>query len=145
MSSEKDLLACATLTWGDLGGIVFSPLTVSCKIHFGIGDLRCAGVEIVHRRSSRMVLEIGAPTTLTRRTLLRGLWVGSVTKPWAASLAIFTLIPTRLMVPPSWQAACGLWPSHTVLALRQGRRPVPGISRGWPACCNRAAPPPWTG
>src|SRR3990172_8062433 len=95
------------------GKVALAALACQPCIHFGVGDLcgrdwypsghdglnqrgspfgdealdERAGVEIIQRRSRRMVFEIGAPATLTRRTRLRGARVGRVTSPWAASRA----------------------------------------------------------
>ncbi len=51
-----------------------------------------AGVQVVHRLSSRMVFERGRPDTFTLRTFLRGFFVGSVINPLAASFPSFASV-----------------------------------------------------
>src|SRR3990172_9286932 len=93
--------------------MTFPTFSRKTRVNFGIGDLRSghrssadhegpnqgrslfdnksfnerAGVEVVHRRSSRMVFEVGGPVTLARDILFNGFRVGSVRRPRAANWA----------------------------------------------------------
>lgn len=87
--------------------VALAALACQACVHFAIGDLgrrnrpsssydalnqrgplfgdegldKRAGVEIIQRRSCKMVFERGAPATLTGRTRLRGARAGRVTSP----------------------------------------------------------------